>query len=421
MKTPIRILFASFLFSVANVTAEEKPAIIVLPAEFEFTSPPVADAENGILLFVKAFKVPTGEEMERYGDSLELLKSGRPLEDPRFLEEFRQTYELGKKWLKSPLFFPECNNESLPNIAPFSRLFQATEILARQGLREGDREASDQFLTDALRWSKLLRSAEPSMLECLVAYYGWRSTVGLLLEDWQVHDDQRKRLNAILRVIEANRIEVEELVAITKVEARWWVRQGGTRALTEAFPGDKSSDMLLNDRFKHLTGSDLLSLPYDPEDEANRYFKLISGQIRRLRQGTPAVTWPGNSRPVVDRTIEDYRKLPNGLGDLLFEQGKNSPIDQPWIQGLCRQRLLDACLIWLKRERDGLDVTADYFKELTDPISGEPLDIDFENRVIRCRGWDGKAAPLKPEKLTPGFHHEEDDYILVAPRWKERK
>jgi hypothetical protein len=259
------------------------------------------------------------------------------------------------------------------------------------------------------------------MLECLVAYYGWRSTVGLLLEDWQVHDDQRKRLNAILRVIEANRIEVEELVAITKVEARWWVRQGGTRALTEAFPGDKSSDMLLNDRFKHLTGSDLLSLPYDPEDEANRYFKLISGQIRRLRQGTPAVTWPGNSRPVVDRTIEDYRKLPNGLGDLLFEQGKNSPIDQPWIQGLCRQRLLDACLIWLKRERDGLDVTADYFKELTDPISGEPLDIDFENRVIRCRGWDGKAAPLKPEKLTPGFHHEEDDYILVAPRWKERK
>jgi hypothetical protein len=179
--------------------------------------------------------------------------------------------------------------------------------------------------------------------------------------------------------------------------------------------------MLLNDLFKHLTGSDLLSLPYDPEDEANRYFKLISGQIRRLRQGTPAVTWPGNSRPVVDRTIEDYRKLPNGLGDLLFEQGKNSPIDQPWIQGLCRQRLLDACLIWLKRERDGLDVTADYFKELTDPISGEPLDIDFENRVIRCRGWDGKAAPLKPEKLTPGFHHEEDDYILVAPRWKERK
>lgn len=420
MKTPPRILFASLLFSVAVVTAEEKQPDIVLPAEFEPVSPPVADAENGILLFVKAFKVPIGEEMRRYGDALDLLKSGKPLEDPRFLGEFRQTYELGKRWLNPPLIFPQISNATVPNIVPFTRLFQATEILARQSL-QGDHEAADRFLTDALRWSKLLRSAEPSMLECLVAQYGWRSTVSLLLEDWQVHDDQRKRLDALLPVFQANRTEVEELVAIAKVEARWWAKQGGTRAFIEDFGSDRFSGLMLNDRFKHLTRSDLLSLPYDPEAEAKRYFNEISGQIRELRQGTPAVRWPGNSRPVVDRTIEDYRKIPNGLGDLMFEQGINSPIDPPWIQGLCRQRLLDACLLWLKRERKGLDVTADSFKDLTDPISGQALDIDLENRVIRCRGWDGKAASLTPEKLKPGFHDEEDDYTLVVPRWKERK
>ncbi len=420
MKTPVRILFAFFLFSVANVTAEEKPPDIVLPAEFEPVSPPVADAENGILLFVKAFKVPIGEEMRRYGDALDLLKSGKPLEDPRFLGEFRQTYELGRRWMRSPLKFPEYD-ASLPNIAPFSRLFQATEILARQSLREGDREAADRFLADALSWSKLLRHAEPSMLDCLVAHYGWRSTVGLLLEDWQVHDDQRKRLDELLPIFQDNRIEVEELVAIAKVEARWWAKQGGTRAFIENFGSDKFSGLMLNDRFKHLTRSDLLSLPYDPEAEAKRYFNEVSGQIRGLRQSTPPLEWPGISRPLVNRTIEDYRKLPNGLGDLMSEQAKNSPIDPPWIQGLRRQRLLDVCLLWLQRERNGLDVTADSFKHLTDPISGKALDIDFENRVIRCRGWDGKAAPLDIEGLKPGFHDKEDDHILVVPRWKERK
>lgn len=420
MILPLRYFVAALWCCMAVLTAEEKQGAIVLPAEFELSSPPVADAENGILLFVKEFKVPRGEEMERYADSLELLKSGKPLEDPRFLDEIRQTYELGKKRLKSPLIFPEYD-ASLPNIAPFSRLFQATEILARQSLRKGDREAADRFLTDALLWSKLLRSAEPSMLDCLVAHYGWRSTLGLLLEDWQVHDDQRKRLDALLPVFQANRIEVEELVAIAKVEARWWVKQGGTRAFIEEFGSDRSPGLMLNDRFKHLTRSDLLSLPYDPEAEAKRYFNEVSGQIRGLRQGTPPLEWPGISRPVVNRTIEDYHKLPNGLGDLMSEQAKNSPIDPPWIQGLCRQRLLDACLIWLKRERNGLDVTADSFKDLTDPISGQALDIDFESRVIRSRGWDGKAAPLNPEKLKPGFHDEEDDYILAVPRWKERR
>lgn len=416
----LRYHLAALSYCLAILTAEEKPPAIVVPAEFQLTSPPVADAENGIVLFVKEFKVPIGEDMERYGNSLELLKSGKPLEDPQFLDEFRQTYELGKGWMRSPLKFPEFDG-SLPNIAPFSRLFQATEILARQSIREGDREAADRFLADALSWSKLLRHAEPSMLDCLVAHYGWRSTVGLLLEDWQVHDDQRKRLDTLIPVFQASRIEVEELVAIAKVEVRWWLRQGGTRAFIEEFGNDRSSGLMLNDRFQHLTRSDLLSLPYDPKTEANRYFDEISGQIRGLRQGTPAVRWPGNSRPAVDRTLEDYRKLPNGLGDLLFEQGKNSPIDPPWIQGFCRQRLLDACLIWLKRERDGLDVTAHSFKELTDPISGEPLDIDLERRVIRCRGWDGKAAPIGPDDLKPGFHSEQDDFLLVVPRWKERR
>ncbi len=420
MKTPIRILFASLLCSVATVTAEEKQATIVLPAEFEPPSPPVANAENGILLFLKEFKVPVGEEMQRYGDSLDLLKAGKPVADPRFLDEFRRTYELGKKWMKPPLRFPGYGT-NYPHIAPFLRLFQAAEILARQSFREGDREAANRYLADALSWSKLLRDAQPTMLEGLMGQHGWRSTIGLLMEDWQGHDDQRKRLDELLPVLQANRIEVEELVAIAKAEARWWAKQGGTREFLKKPNQGNLARLLLNDRFEDLTLEELLSLPYDPEADFKRSFNETSGQIHGLRQGIPAIDWPGISKPVVNRTFEDYRKLPNGLGDLLYDQMEPFDVAPLWIHCLCRQRQLDACLIWLKRERNGLDVTGDSFKAVKDPISGKPLDIDLERRLIRCRGWDGKLVPLGTVQLEPGFHEEQGDTILVVPRWKERK
>ena len=319
---------------------------------------------------------------------------------------------------KRPMF----HGDSFPGwrTAPLRRLFRATEILARHALLEGDRRSADRYQTDALSWSKLLRNAHPTDYEALISQYGWRATINLLLEDWQGHQNQQERFDELLPVFEANRIEIEELVAIYKADVRWWANQGGWRALLHQIEKNPTLGWELNDRFKDVTLADLLSLPYDPEADLTRTFAQASDRIRVLRQGIPAVKWPGLTRPVVNRTIEDYRKLPNGLGDLMFEQPRNPKIEPP-CDHLCRQRLLDACLLWLKRERNGLNVTVDSFKDLTDPISGDPLDIDFENRVIRCRGWDGKAAPLKPEKLTPGFHHEEDDYLFVVPRWKERK
>jgi hypothetical protein len=420
MTLPLRYLFASLWCCVAILTAEEKPPAIVLPEEFEPPSPPIADAENGIVLFLKEFKVPVGDEMKRYGDSLDLLKSGKPVADSRFIEDFRRTYELGKKFLKPPLRFPG-HESPHPNIAPFLRLFQATEILARNALLEGDRHASDRYWGDAISWSKLLRSAHPTMIDAVISEHGWRETIGLQLEDWQGHDDQRKRLDELVPLFQANRIEVEELVAIAKAEARWWARQGGFREFLKKPDQGKIALLLLNDRFENHTLEELLSLPYDPEADFKRSFNDVSGQIHAFREGIPALRWPGVSKPVVNRSFEDYRQLPNGLGDLMYEQEEKLFDGPMWINSLCRQRQLDACLLWLKRERNELDVTADSFKKLTDPISGEPLDIDLERRVIRCREWDGKAAALNLENLKPGFHIEEDDFILVVPRWKDRK
>lgn len=420
MVLPLRYLVAALWCCVVAVTAEEKQAGIVLPAEFKPPSPPVADAENGILLFLREFELPLGNAMHRHGDSLELVRSGKPVAEPELLNEFRRTYQLGKKFLKPPLRFPDYELP-YPQPAPLLMLFQATEILARHALLEGDRQTSDRYLADAISWSKLLRSAHPTMTDGFISDYGWRETIGLQLEDWEDHDDQRKRLDQLLPVFQANRIEVEELVGIAKAGARRWAAQGGLREYLKQ-PGYGSiAQLMLNERLEGLTHEVLFSLPFDLEADSRRDFNQVAGQIRGLRQGIPALRWPGVSKPVVNRTLEDYRKLPNGLGDLFYEQADNFSGGPMWINGLCRQRLLDACLIWLKRERDGLDVTVGSFKELTDPISGKPLDIDFERRVIRCRGWDGKAAPLKPEELKPGFHDEEDDYLFVVPRWNERK
>ena len=416
----LRFLLASLMLSGAAHSAEEKPPAIVLPADFELPSPPVADAENGILLFLKQFGVPPyGAQTMRYSDSLKALKAGKPLPDPQFLDEFRRTYDLGKQHLKPPLLFP---GYVFPysRTAPLRRLFWATEILALHAILEGDRKSADRYLTDALSWSKLLRNAHPTDYEAQIWHYGWQSTIDLLLEDWQGHQNQQERFDELLLIFEDNRIEIEQLVAIYKADVRWWANQGGCRGFLHQIEKNPTLGWDLNDRFKDVTLADLLSLPYDPETDLTRTFDQASDHIRALRQGIPAVKWPGLTRPVVNRTIEDYRKLPNGLGDLMFEQQRNSKIEPP-CDHLCRQRLLDACLIWLKRERDGLDVTVGSFKELRDPISGEPLDIDFERRVIRSRGWDGKAAPLNLEKLKPGFHDEQDDVLLVVPRWKDRK
>ncbi len=424
MKTPIWILSAFLLFSVANITAEEKQGAIILPAEFEaLSSPPISDAENGILLLVKGFKVPVGEEMERYGDSLDLLKSGKPVADPQFLEEFKQTHELGKMWLKPPLRFLGYETPT-SHFTAIIKLFQATEILARQALHDGDRKSSDRYLADAISWSQILRNAQPTLVTANISEYGWRSTIGLHFKDWEGHDNQRKRLDELLKIFEVNRIEVEESVGIAKAEARWWAAQGGIREFVKKSEQHNVTRLLLNDRFKDLTLVDLLSLPYDREADFKRYFNEVSGQIQGLRQGIPAQNWPGVSNPVVNRTIDDYRKLPNGLGDLIFEQGKNFWGGPPWINGLRRQRLLDACLLWLNQERNGLDVTAGTFKEITNPISGRAFDIDLDRRVVRCRGWDNKASPMTDGKMEPGFQaavYESDDYILAVPRWKERK
>lgn len=420
MILPFRFLVTSLLCSVAALPAEEKQAAIVLPAEFEAPSPPIPDAENGILLFLKEFKIPVGEEMQRYSDSLELLKAGKPVADPRFLEEFRQTHKLGRQWLKSPLRFPD-SETTYPNIAPFLRLFEATEILARQSFWEGDRNAANRYLADALSWSKLLRNAQPTMLQGLMGQHGWRSSIALLLEDWQDHDDQRQRLDELLPVLQANRIEIEELVATAKAEARWWAKQGGTREFLKKPGQGNLIRVLLNDRFENHTLEELLSLPYDPEADFKRSFDETSGQIRELRQGIPALGWPGILKPAVDRSFEDYLELPNGLGDLLYEQTDPFDIAPLWIHSLCRQRQLDVCLIWLKRERNGLDVTGESFKAVQDPISGKPFDVDLKRRLIRCRGWDGKLGSPGPEELEPGFHEEQGDTILVVPCWKERK
>jgi hypothetical protein len=253
-----RFLVLSLLSCVATLSAEEKPPAIVLPAEFELPSPPVADAENGIVLFLNEFKVPAGEEMKRFRDSLDLLESGKPVADPRFIEDFRRTYELGKKVLKPPLRFPG-HDSPPPNIAPFLRLFQATEILARSALLEGDRQSSDRYLADAISWSKLLRNAHPTMVDAVISEYGWREAIGLQFEDWQVHDDQRKRLDELVPVFQANRIEIEELVAIAKAEARWWARQGGFREFLKKPDQGKIARLLLNDRFENHTLEELLS------------------------------------------------------------------------------------------------------------------------------------------------------------------
>jgi hypothetical protein len=129
--------------------------------------------------------------------------------------------------------------------------------------------------------------------------------------------------------------------------------------------------------------------------------------------------WPSLNLKPTGRTLADYAKRPNGLGDLVAEHG-TAPTYTMLASSISHDLLLTACIRWLELERDGKPVTPEAFAGFTDPADGEPLDLDIQARVIRCRGINGK--PDEPERgAAPqpdaGVFMQGNDPCIAVPRW----
>jgi hypothetical protein len=304
---------------------------------------------------------------------------------------------------------------------PLFLLFQGSEVLARQALLEKDDAQADMLLGDMLRWSHLLRNSRPNFVQILVARFGWRSAFNTLLRDWVNHPDQAKRFDEIEKFAANNRLERSELIEALKAEFHWEVNLGGVRKMLtdERYAG--FSAYSLNPPFNKLSAEQLLKLPYDVQADFQRGSAQVLARLECLKRGDPIVRWPGFKLPANASTFENYAKRPNGLGDLFYEQTDPTMENQARASSLSLGPLLDACLLWLKLEREGQPIDESRFTAFVDPVDGKPLTIDLKLRTIRTRGPNQKADPPDAGADPPpaaGFFMSGDDSIIAVPRWR---
>ena len=407
-----------FGFTVASLVAGPEEAF-VLPDALKSTVPEIPADQNNLTKFFTAFPKSTPEITKLLREAEERLNAGKDVDNQDLLEKLRKSHRLAKDLLKPPLSFTL--EMEVSNTTSLIRLFQGAGVLGRQAMFEKDYSKADDLIGDMLEWSRLLRNARPNLVQALISRYGWKCAFNALLLDLANHPDQPKRLAEIKQFHAKNRIERAELMESLKSEALWSAHTGGLKKLLK---DENYADMMtfyLKPPFNKLSAEDLLKLPYDTEAEFRREMNEMLGMLECLKKGTPMVHWPGYEIPVTGHTLEDYAKRPNGLGELYREQMDPSMRRVFWCGTLSHSPLVDACLHWLKLERDGKSIDESSFANWSDPIDGKPLAIDVKQRTIRSRGPNQKVDPPDPEFGKPpaaGFTIRGDDSVIVVPRWR---
>ena len=394
-----------------------------IPSVLRPNSAEVAPERNGLTRFLNEFSPLSPAQSTLYRESLKALRDGKPLDQPKLLESLVSIHQQAKKSLAPPLAFTGNEQPGTFSVALF-RLFQGAEILARQALANGNRPAADSYLADLQQWSLMLRNAQPNMIQWVVSNFGWRTSFNLLLEDWQSHPDQVRRLAEIEALVQKHRTTTGELIEAAKGDARWAIKHGGIKGILTELPPSTRMTLFLKEPFAQLSAAEVLALPYDADAEAERLLRNTRELLQCLERPTALTEWPVLRETPNRHKLDHYKTVPNGLGDLFAEQADRSLSMQFWASALSRNLLAEAGLAWLKHERDGTEITPDLFRDFLDPVDGKPLEIDRESRIIRCRGSNMKADPPDPASPPPpkaGFFSVGDDQLLIVPRWQPAK
>jgi hypothetical protein len=397
----------------------EEAGEFVIPEALKYTGPEITAAENNLPRFLDAIGPSVREEVKAVSEAGELLREGKKIQDGELLEKLRARHRRANESLNPPLAFVP--NMDAATVTPVFFLFQGSEVLAKQAMLERDHSQADRLLGDMFRWSHLLRTSRPNFFQILVARFGWQTAFNTLLRDWVNHPDQTKRFDEIEKFAASNRLERSELIEALKAEFHWVVDVGGVRKMLEDERYAGVAAFCLKPPFNKLSNEQLLALPDDAQADFRRISDEALARLDSLKRDEPIIRWPGFELPANASTLEDYAKRPNGLGDLFHEQADLSMQNQTWSSALSRRPLLDACLRWLKLERDGQSIDDSCFKDFLDPVDGKPLKIDIKLRTIRTRGPNQKADP--PDVgggplPAAGFFYKGDDSIIVVPRWR---
>jgi len=394
-----------------------------IPAALRSSLPEVQPDRNGLTRYLSENAPLSPVQLKLCRESLEALRDNKAIDRVDLLGLLARIHQQAKKSLVPPLAFTGNEQPGTVSIV-LLKLFQATEILARQALAKGNRPVADSYLADLQQWSLMLRNAQPNMIQWVASHYAWRISINCLLEDWQNHPDQNRRLAEIEALVQKQRTTTEELIEAAKGDARWEIQNGGIKGILSELPPSSGMTIFLKEPFDQLSTDEVLALPYDAAAQTKRLLSDTLELERCLEKRTALIEWPAFKDPPNGHKLDHYRTIPNGLGDLFSEQANRSNSMQVWASALSRNPLAEACLAWLKYERNGTEITPELFHEFRDPVDGKPLEIDRESRTIRCRGLNMKADqpdPISPPPPKAGYFSIGDDLLLVVPRWKHTK
>jgi len=398
---------------------EDKPALTLSP-ELAIDAPEVPDEKNGILLFEQRLEKLDQASIESLNKAIEQLRAGTPVNDPALFKTLEERHRIARDTLKAPARSQRGTEFS---IAPITIIYiqacKGADALASRASLAGDRAAAHAYRRDLLEWSRVIRGSHPELVGYMIGLIGWREAFNGMLRDWERHSDQKAGLAEIEGLLREFPCPSTELIPVYRREGQFWCDSGGTRGILEKLPPGQPAALLLREPFDRLTIGEILRLPYDEAAEARRVETQCLGCVAAIRRGAPLVEWPGFLRGEPGgKNLDDYRKLPNGMGDFLedyspgYHQGGLSNI-------LFHQPAMETCIAWLKTEGEGNDFIGDSPGVKPDPVTGEPLKIEPEHRRIRSVGADLKFEMMGEIKRLPGITVSDDDLLLQVPSWRK--
>lgn len=343
---------------------------------------PALDSEkNGITLLLSRIKELEPERKKEILRALEQISSGESPQDREFLKFLKERHRIAVATLKAPARCPS-GKEPAQLCHVLLGLFQGLEILYFDSFLRGNEKEAFRYLEQGLVWSDLIRKGDPTLLEATFGHVGWQMMFNCAFQGWAISRDQKAGLQEIKRLFNAHRIQRSEYAAIVKREAQYWSDGGGTRGILLDLDPEETMKFALQGPFADLTVAEALQLPYDEKEEIRGYEEHALNSLKHLQNNSPLELWPDFTRVPVQRTLEDYRKAPNGLGDLFRDQLNN--VSSEVIAGnFFKDPAVETCIAWLTAEGEGLRFLPSSPGIGLDPIDGKLLRIDPGKRSIK--------------------------------------
>lgn len=395
----------------AVVIAAELPAI---PKDLQLDVPAVADDQNALLLLTASLPELSPARLDRWNAAWKGVREGEVCEDAEMLAEAEKIHKKADELLRLPARIPP-DFDPLKWSGGILRLMRTEDLLARQACLQGDRTKMDLHVDALLSWNRKLRSASPNALAMSVARGLWTMAFNVLWVDWEKHPAQEERLKEIEARFLKSRPSREEIADVVKNEFLCVRNEGRLPDMLERYFPDKLS--FLNPPFNQISLKELLKLPYDEAASFSASSEKALKNLEDVRSSQPVSEWRMVTRKVPERTMEDYKALPNGLYVLISEQAGRGPDITAYSSPLVLNAQMETCLLWLKAEQSGkrFDETNPTISK--DPMNGKPLRVEVDSRFILSVG-----SNLKPDEPTPltseaGFSTLGEP-LLRVPKWR---